>query len=99
MNREALSAVTANTRIGVPYPNLELKQLDDAVTLVISGLEKGDLPVIGTYEGKEFKVASISKSALTINKLVRVTEVTYHKSETESTVLRTSFDIVEAEIT
>ena len=99
MNREVLSTVTANTHIEAPYPNLELKKLDDAVTLVISGLEKGDLPVIGTYEGREFKVASISKSALTIAKLVRVTEVIYHKTETESTVLRTSLDIVEAEIT
>ena len=99
MNREVLSTVTANAHVTMPYPCLELKKLDDPVTLVLSGLEQGDLPVIGSFEGRTYKVASISNSALTIHKLVRVTELVYHRNETDSTVLRSSIDILEAEIT
>lgn len=95
---EELSTTTANPHIDMPYPHLEIKELNDAITLVISGLEEGDLPLITTYEGDVYKVASINKSALTLNKLVRVTDVVYHKTSTEQNVLRTALDIVEAMI-
>lgn len=99
MNREVLSTVTANTQTQMPYPNLELSELNDAVYLILDGLEKGDLPVIGSYEGRDYKFTSIDKSARNIWKLVRVSPVTLHRSETDSTVLKTSTDIVEANIT
>lgn len=98
MEREVLSTVTANTKVQMPYPNLEVQAINEAVTLVLSGMDKGDLPVIGTYEGRTYKVASIDKSAINIWKLVRVVPVTLHRSVTDSTVLRTSTDIVEADI-
>lgn len=96
---EELSTTTANPKIDMPYPCLEIKELNDAITLIISGLEQGDLPVLATYEDDVYQVASISKSALTINKLVRVVEVIYHKTSAEQNVLRTALDIVEASIT
>lgn len=98
MNQEVLSTVTANREVQMPYPNLEVAEINEAVTLVLSGLDKGDLPVVGTYEGRPYKVASIDKSAINIWKLVRVVSVTLNRSVTDSTVLRTSTDVVEADI-
>lgn len=99
MEREVLSTVTANEKVQLPYPNLEVQEINEAVTLVLSGLDKGDLSVIGTFEGRLYRVASIDKSAINIWKLARVVPVTLHRSPTDSTVLRTSTDIVEACIT
>lgn len=98
MEREVLSTVTANAKVQMPYPNLEIQEINEAVTLVLSGLDEGDLPVIGTYEGRTYRVASIDKSAINIWKLARVVTVTLHRSADDNTVLRTSTDIVEADI-
>jgi len=99
MEQEVLSTVTANEKVQLPYPNLEVQAVTDAVALVLSGLDKGDLSVIGTYEGRLYRIASIDKSAINIWKLARVIPVTLNRSSTDSTVLRTSTDIVEACIT
>ena len=93
--QEALSSVTANPRIEMPYPNITINNLTDALTVVINVLDKGDLPLVVHYQGRVYRVADISRSMLNINKLLKLTDIVINKSEEESVVVRTTEELLE----
>ena len=93
---ETLSATTANPQIDTPYPHLMVEGLTDALTVVIDVLRKGDLPLLVDYQGTTFRVADIHRSPLNISKLLRLTQVTLYRSETDKVLIRNNLDLMEA---
>lgn len=61
--------------VTMPYPHISIVDLNKCVPLVISTLEEGDVPLLGTLNGVTKIVKKISKSSMNINKLIRVTEL------------------------
>lgn len=59
----------------IPYPHINIVDLNKCVPVVVSALEEGDIPLLGTFKGTTKIVKSISNSALNIYKLIRVTEI------------------------
>lgn len=92
---QSLNPDIANNRISMPYPHVELLEPSDSVALVLSGLPKGDLPVICSYKGKQRKIASVLKSAVVLSTLLRVSALNYNSSETETRSLSNNIDIME----
>lgn len=85
----------ANDHISMPYPHIELLEPSDAVALVLESLEKGDLPVICTYDNTVRKIASITRSALDILTLSRVSKLVFHRNPTDAVQLDSGKTIVE----
>lgn len=93
--QEILGTTTANPRIGTPYPHLMADGLTDALTVVIDVLKKGDLPLLVDYQGTTYHVADIDRSPLNISKLLRLTQLTLYRSETDSVLIRNNIDLME----
>ena len=77
-NKIDVDALRSRT-IDRPYPNFHISKLNNTVPIVISSLEEGDVPLLGTLNGTTKILKRISNSAININRLLRVTEVEYHK--------------------
>lgn len=92
---QLLNPDIANDRISMPYPHVELLEPSDAVALILTGLQKGDLPVICTYQGSQRKIASVAKSALVLNSLLRVSKLNYRKDKDTCQQINSSIDIME----
>ena len=70
--------------------------LDKYIVLAsLPSLKKGDLPVLCTYQGDTRRLRKIAKSALTLNKLRKVTRVVYFKTAEEKYELKSAVDIME----
>lgn len=82
-------------KIKMPYPHVELLDPSDAVALVVPSLTEGDLPVICKYKGSTRKIGSIAYSALTLNTLLKLSRLVFHKDEGKSFNLNNTLDIME----
>lgn len=92
---QPLNRDLASERVSMVYPYLKVLDPSDAVALVLPGLDKGDLPVLCTYNGKTRKLASISDSAIMIDRLRRVSRIAYVTAEGQEMELKTVYDIME----
>ena len=80
-------------RTDAVYPMVEIINPNDTVPLIVTTLEKGDMQVIVTFNGKRKKMCSITPSALNISQLLRtVGSITYHKSAEESVYVKSIED-------
>ena len=95
MEIPTLSPNLSNDRVSRVYPYVEVLDPSDALALVLPSLEKGDLPVLCTYQGDTRRLRKIAKSALTLNKLRKVTRVVYFKTAEEKYELKSAVDIME----
>lgn len=80
----------------MPYPHIRIDDLNKCVPLVITALEEGNIPLLGTLKGTTKIVKNISKSALNFSKLLRVTSLSIVFSETESSEVTNILDYMEA---
>lgn len=96
--QEALSSVSANPRISMPYPHLRIEGLTDALTIVIDSLAEGDLPLMISYQGRLYHPKDISRSPLVISKLLRLTSVTLYRNESESVEIHNNLELMEVGI-
>lgn len=79
----------------MPYPHIKIEDLNKCVPLVISALEEGDVPLLGTLKGNTKIVKHISKSALNFSKLLRVTSLSIVLNEAESSEVTSILDYME----
>lgn len=79
----------------IPYPHIKIEDLNKWVPVVVSSLEKGDVPLLGTFKGVTKIVSYVSKSAVNFSKLLRVTSLSIALSETESTEITSVLDYME----
>jgi hypothetical protein len=79
----------------IPYPHIKIGDLNKCVPLVITALEEGDIPLLGTLKGTTKIVKHISKSALNVSKLLRVTSISIAFSETDSSEVTSILDYME----
>lgn len=68
----------------IPYPHIRIDELSNCIPLVVSILNDGDIPLLATLKGTTKIIKRISKSALTISKLLRVSSVTVYLSVKEN---------------
>lgn len=62
--------------VTTPYPHIKIiSELNFCVPAVVSALEDGECPLLGTLNGTTKIIKNISKSALNIHKLIRVTDI------------------------
>ena len=81
--------------VEMPYPHLTITDLNNCVPIVVSALEEGDLPLIGTHKGQTKIIKLISASALNINKLLKVTSLSYSKDKENSCDIKSVIDYME----
>lgn len=83
-------------RLREQFPNVFLEEVNQTTPVVVSLLEKGDIPVIGELNGERKVIAHMSSSAYNIDKLMRThSSVRYSKSETERFSLTSIADYLE----
>lgn len=95
---QSLNENTASPKVGRKYPYLSISTVSDALRVIIPILEEGDLPVLCEYNGVTRRLACIDSSALNIQKLLKVTPLTYVTAPDKSIELHTGQDILEAGI-
>lgn len=84
-------------KVPVPYPSVQIESNDiDALPVIMESLEPGDVSIIFEYEGK-YNVANkkISRSALTLAKLLKVYKFTLLINSSQRFPIRTPIDILE----
>lgn len=79
----------------MPYPHAFIRDINKCVPIVISALEEGDLPLVGTYKGATKIVKMISRTALNFHKLLRVTEVEMRFSQSDVSPVNDILDYME----
>lgn len=79
----------------IPYPHIRIDDLNKCVPLVVTALEEGDTPLLGTLKGTTKIVKHVSKSALNFSRLLRVTSLSIVFSETESYEITSILDYME----
>ncbi len=94
MQVEELNKQTALGRVNYTYPYILVMDPGDPIALVVPSLEKGELPVLCDVDNVTYKVGEISRSALTISKLLRVTRLKYYKSKDTCVTINTAEDIL-----
>lgn len=82
-------------KTSMPYPHVKLTELNRCIPVVISSLEKGDVPVLGTLNGVTKIVANMSKSALNINKLIKVSNISLVLSDYEEYLITNIVEYME----
>ena len=92
---ESLDEDYATPRAKLVYPHIKLLTATDALALVVTSLPKGELPLVMTYKGETREVGKISKSALAITKLLKISDIEYVKSADERIKLKTGQDILD----
>lgn len=93
--QEALNTVTANPRIQKPYPHVSIETLTEAITVVISMLKSGDLPVIVHYGGRTYKVADVDRSPTNLAMLLRIVDFKIVLNDNESINIHSNSDLLE----
>jgi len=84
-----------NERIEMPYPHIKLLEPSDAVALVLPALATGDLPVICSVDGVTKQIGTIKNSALTISKLMKVSNIEYVAAKDSVRAIRDTHDAVD----
>lgn len=92
-----VDALRSNT-ISMPYPHIKITDLNKCVPVVVSALDEGELPLVGTLNGVTKIVKKISNSALNIQKLIRVTDIEVAISSTDSREINTILDYMEVSL-
>lgn len=85
-------------KVPIPYPSVLIESKNvEALPVLLSALEPGDVSIIFEYGGK-FNVPKqkISHSAVTLEKLLRVFPFTLLKAEGERYEIKSAIDILEA---
>lgn len=83
------------TEVSTPYPHIKILDLNKWSAIVIKSLEEGDVPLVGTLKGVTKIVKRISKSAINIDKLIRVTSIQIAFSKEESVPIESTKDYLE----
>lgn len=91
----SLNRDLTNEHVAAQYPCIEVHSTTDAMALVLLALPEGDLPVICFVNDAVREIRRIRRSALVINNLRRVADITYHTSASDSVKLRSAEDILE----
>lgn len=85
----------ANEHITMPYPNVTVLNVTEALPLIVPSLPEGDLAVLCEYNGTCRKIGSICNSPRVLYTLSKVSELVYYKSQTESFPVRNAIDALE----
>ena len=95
---EVIDKFYSYKRSKAEYPYLLLDKGSDVIAILLSGLEKGDLPIACTFEGKVIKKdGGISRTPITINKILQVVGVTVILSETDKRPITNIEELIEME--
>lgn len=81
--------------VSMPYPHFKIADLNKCVPIVVSALEEGDIPLLGTLNGNTKIVKRISNSAININKLLRVTALDFCRKEGDCVRISSILDYME----
>ncbi len=76
------------------YPYVKIMEPSNAIALVISSLEHGDVQITIDYEGKLRQIGSVRNSPVLLYRLVRISPIEYYQSEDMHYTLRNNEDIL-----
>ena len=93
-----LDGYQANKRAAKVYPYVLVHGTGDALSLTVSALREGTLPVVIDYKGKLIKVKDVKHSVLELSKLLSVFTFDIVISATESKLITTNLELLEAGI-
>lgn len=85
-----------NARAETPYPHIEVHDKSESLALMLSSLEKGDLPVVFSRESDRVQIASVRTSAVVLATLARVTHLTLYLSPDDFREISDTDSIMEA---
>lgn len=63
-------AAFSKTSVKADYPSFELFEINDTLPVVVSALEKGDMPLIAHHNGQRKVVCRVSPSAFNVDKIL-----------------------------
>lgn len=95
MEIPSLNRDITNEHISMPYPHIMLHNPTDALAVVLESIDNGDLPILCEYKGSCRQLAAVRKSALVINTLSKVCNLSYVKAPSESVPIQSVYDILE----
>ncbi len=75
--------IIRNRNTTKPYPNIIINDLNRCIPIVVSCLIEGDIPLLGTLNGTTKIIKKIDRSALNIEKLLRISSITVYLTEKE----------------
>lgn len=92
-----LDSSFSHSKIDIAYPHIILDTKNtDPIPVVIGLLEQGSVPILYTQDGTTYELAEVSGSPLNLHKLLRVYSFTIVKSATESKVVDSTINLMEA---
>ena len=76
----------SHTKIDVSYPHIVVDTKNTApLPVVLSLMDKGDIPILYSENGVSYELARVAKSALNLHRLMRVYPFTFVRNP-ESTI-------------
>ena len=97
IEQEEYSKYSAYRTVDIQYPYILFREPIDEISILIEGLPEGDLPVIVDIDGVYQQVASIRKSLITINDILRVTPI-FIGSESGEYLIHSIEEVLECDI-
>ena len=95
MENKVLDSTTLNCRGTKTFPYLQMFNPTDEVTVLISNLKEGNLPLVIKYNGKSIKVKSIDCNLLSIKWILQTGRtLELHISESVSYPINTIEDML-----
>ena len=84
-----------NKRAATPYPHVEVLDRSESLALMLSSMERGDLPIVFERSEDKVQIASLHLSAITLCNLLRVTRISVHLSSEESVQVTNVDEVME----
>lgn len=84
-----------NKHVEINPPYFVINDLNNCVPIVVSSLEDGEIPLVGTHKGVTKVVKYISPSAFNVDWLTRVTTLTYVGKDNTSVNITTPREYLE----
>lgn len=88
----------SNTVKNVDYPRIHLTELNDTTPLIISTLEEGDTPLLGTHNGVTKIIKKVPLTVRTFDRLLRTHDSVLFSLSPQKSVQITSLEMVLKEL-
>lgn len=84
-----------SSKTKLTYPNIVVEKMNLASSIIITSMESGDIPIIGTYKGVTKVIGRTKMSALSLNPLMKVTPLKLSMDESHTYRITRAEDYLE----
>lgn len=84
------------SKSNIEYPSIEILNATDALAVLMSCLEQGDIPVYLKHNDNLHKLKfGVNPNPLNIKKLISIYKIAIHKSATESFIVSNTTELLD----